>query len=140
MSDELCFIRCITCNKILGNKWEKYQELLESGVSIEKALNELGLTRPCCRIRMRNPIKVVDRNVQSQADIDKLFENNFETLSVSNDYNASTEGALSAMSSSSMTIIPEEETDIELPPLPDISKLSIKSSTGNNLFRTYRAW
>lgn len=139
MSDELVPIRCITCNKILGNKWEKYQELLESGVSIEKALNELGLTRPCCRIRMRNPIKVVDRNVQSQADIDKLFENNFETLSVSNDYNASTEGALSAMSSSSMTIIPEEETDIELPPLPDISKLSIKTG-GNNLYRTYRAW
>ena len=59
MSSELPPVRCVTCNKILGNKWTTYQKMLEDGVTIEEALNKLGLTRPCCRLRLRNPFKVV---------------------------------------------------------------------------------
>ena len=139
MTDELPFVRCITCGKVLANKWESYQKMLEEGISIEEALNTLGLRRPCCRIRMMNPIKVVDRNVQTQTDITKQFENNFETLSISNDNNANSGGALSDLTSvTSLTIIPEEETDIELPPIPIVRKSS--TAPGSNVFRSYTAW
>lgn len=139
MTDELPFIRCITCGKVLANKWENYQKMLEEGVSIEKALDTLGLRRPCCRFRMINPIKVVDRNVQTQTDITKQFENNFETLSISNDTNAISDGALSDITlATSGMIITEEETDIELPPIPIIRKNPTASE--NNTVRSYTAW
>ncbi len=45
-------VRCFTCGKVLGNKWQTYNELIESGKSINDALNHLGLTRYCCRTLM----------------------------------------------------------------------------------------
>ena len=81
-------VRCFTCGKVLGDKWEKYQELvakytsstqdedpqqgptildvthLESGNFPEtpefKALNELNLTRYCCRRHMLTHVDLVD--------------------------------------------------------------------------------
>lgn len=138
MSEDLPFLRCIACGKVLANKWERYLKMLEEGISISKALDDLDLRRPCCRLHMMNPIKVVDRNVQSQNDVNKSFENNFETLSISNDSSANTTGALSDISS--FTIIPEEEeTDIELPPIPIVRK-GVSNNEGKNIFRSYTAW
>lgn len=42
-------IRCFTCNKVTGNKWEAYRKLLTSGLSPGDALTQLGLVRYCCR-------------------------------------------------------------------------------------------
>jgi len=49
-------IRCFTCNKIVGNKWETndpknpgYINLLKSGFTEKEALDKLGLVRVCCR-------------------------------------------------------------------------------------------
>ena len=136
MTDELAPVRCVTCNKILGNKLGSYQKMIEEGTSIEQALNNLGLTRPCCRLRLRNPFKVVDRNTQLQSDISKTLENNFDTLSVSMGSDAPTTGALSALTSvTAMTIIPEEDEEIELPPIPTITKAPTTTP-----FRTYQSW
>ena len=136
MSDELPPIRCVTCGKVLANKWTTYQEKLSEGKSIEQALNYVGLTRPCCRLRLRNPFKVVERASQiNQDEITKSFQENFDTLSYSYDSQAPTSGALSNLTESSSTIIfPEEE--IELPPLPEITELP---KTDQNT-RVYRAW
>jgi len=42
-------VRCFTCGKIIGNKWESYLSLLEGEVAESQALQELGLKRYCCR-------------------------------------------------------------------------------------------
>jgi DNA-directed RNA polymerase I, II, and III subunit RPABC5 len=42
-------IRCFTCGKVTGNKWEPYIELLAQGVLAGEALTRLGLDRYCCR-------------------------------------------------------------------------------------------
>ena len=136
MSDELPPVRCVTCNKILGNLFNDYQKKLEQGTSIEDALNEVGLRRYCCRLRLRNPFKIVDRNVQSESDIDKMFESNFETLSISRETETNTTGALSAISDeTSMLVIPEddEEDEYDLPPIISIS------ASNDMPFRTYHA-
>ena len=84
-----------------------------------------------------NPFKVVDRNVQSQADIDRMFENNFENLSVSVNSRAPTSGALSAITNvSDMMIIPEEDEDIDLPGLPELPTIPTSSEPS----RIYKAW
>lgn len=42
-------VRCFTCNKVTGNKWEAYRKLLSNGIAAGDALTKLGLTRYCCR-------------------------------------------------------------------------------------------
>ena len=42
-------IRCFTCGKVIGNKWNKYLQLLEEGKEIPQIFEELGLNRYCCR-------------------------------------------------------------------------------------------
>lgn len=51
-------IRCYTCGKVTGNKWEPYKAYLEDkmkdktykkGITEYEALDSLGLKRYCCR-------------------------------------------------------------------------------------------
>lgn len=54
-------VRCFTCNKITGNKWEPYQKLLEDGVSANDALDQLGLRRYCCRRILLTHVDLIDK-------------------------------------------------------------------------------
>jgi DNA-directed RNA polymerase I, II, and III subunit RPABC5 len=140
MTEELPPIRCVTCNKVLASKWKDYERMLSEGIPIEQILNKLGLTRPCCRLRLRNPIKVVEKLPHHMTN----FEDNFDTLSISLDSEVSevpSTGALSALKNvTSMTIVPEEEeTGIILAPLPPLPSISSKKTTPQ-VVRTYTAW
>ena len=42
-------VRCFTCNKVVGNKWEPWKMLLKKEYSEADALDKLGLRRYCCR-------------------------------------------------------------------------------------------
>ena len=42
-------VRCFTCGKVIGGEWELYQNRVSSGEDPAKVLNELGITRVCCR-------------------------------------------------------------------------------------------
>jgi len=42
-------IRCFSCGKVVGHLWEEYKKRINSGEHSEKVLDELGLTRYCCR-------------------------------------------------------------------------------------------
>ena len=77
-------VRCFTCNKVIGDKWEKYQELMkhsysqtdeeESNDSNSKVLlhnlknktkqaiilDKLGLKRYCCRRHVLAHIDLID--------------------------------------------------------------------------------
>ncbi len=118
---ELTAIRCYTCNKILADKYNRYQKMLNAGYSIEQALNTLGLNRYCCRLRLRNPFKTVDK-IES-----------FEELSIESNPNALTTGALSAINDSSSIVI-EPESEIQLKPLPVLPKKEKKET------KSYQAW
>jgi len=79
-------VRCVTCNKILGNKWKYYKEKIDfhenknknknitkENLKVEneldiyftdnyagKVLDELGLTKLCCRRHMLTHIDLID--------------------------------------------------------------------------------
>lgn len=74
-------VKCMTCGKVLANKWVKYQEKcaqLESGdksANVDdnfeladnfsknlkhKILNDLGIKRICCRRHMLSHVDLVD--------------------------------------------------------------------------------
>lgn len=54
-------IRCFTCGKVIGNKWEKYQTLLESGKSVNITLAEVGLRRYCCKRMFLGHVEIIDK-------------------------------------------------------------------------------
>ena len=48
-------VRCFTCGKIIGNKWNTYLELLHNGNSESESFAELGLKRYCASLASRRP-------------------------------------------------------------------------------------
>ena len=72
-------IRCMTCGNLIASKWLKYQEVLnsvdttarhnlitndikdlENETAECKALNEVGLTRYCCRRHFLGQTDIID--------------------------------------------------------------------------------
>ena len=41
-------VRCFSCGKVIGNKWETYQTMLKSDYNKEAAMDEIGIQRYCC--------------------------------------------------------------------------------------------
>lgn len=55
-------VRCFTCGKVVGNKWNAYLDLLErEGVDARQALDELGLKRYCCRRMILTHVDLISK-------------------------------------------------------------------------------
>lgn len=66
-------VRCFTCGKVTGNKWESYQQLLKDGKTAGEALDILGLKRYCCRRILLTHVDLIDQ-VMEYAPIPKKEE------------------------------------------------------------------
>lgn len=60
-------VRCFTCGKLIGDKWEEFARRVKSGESPEKILDSLGLIRYCCRRMFLSHVEVID-------DLIKFYE------------------------------------------------------------------
>lgn len=54
-------IRCYSCNKVVGNKVEDYNTLLEEGNTEKDALDKLGLKRYCCRRMILTNVEMIEK-------------------------------------------------------------------------------
>jgi DNA-directed RNA polymerases I, II, and III subunit RPABC5 len=54
-------VRCFTCGKVVGNKWEKYLKLLEQDVPEGEALDKLNLKRYCCRRMLLTHVDLIEK-------------------------------------------------------------------------------
>ena len=54
-------VRCFTCGKVIGNKYETYAKLLGEDVDNGKAMDNLGLKRYCCRRMILTHVDLVDK-------------------------------------------------------------------------------
>ncbi|KAJ2663007.1 DNA-directed RNA polymerases I, II, and III subunit RPABC5 [Coemansia sp. RSA 1200] len=57
-------VRCFTCGKVVGNKWEKYLELIEQEFTDGDALDELDLKRYCCRRMVLTHVDLIEKLLQ----------------------------------------------------------------------------
>ena len=53
-------IRCYTCSKVIGGKWDPYQNMLNDGIEPKNALDNLGLNRICCRRMILGHVELID--------------------------------------------------------------------------------
>jgi len=53
-------IRCYTCGKLLGDKYEEFDKRVQKGESPETVLNELGVKRYCCRRMLLTSVDLMD--------------------------------------------------------------------------------
>tara|TARA_Y100000389_G_scaffold145482_1_gene144049 strand:- start:709 stop:957 length:249 start_codon:yes stop_codon:yes gene_type:complete len=67
-------IRCFTCGKVTGDKWEPYQEMLKNGICEKDALDKLGLKRYCCRRILLTHVELIDKML-NYVDYEKDNEN-----------------------------------------------------------------
>mgnify|MGYP002831580309 FL=1 len=54
-------VRCFTCGKVVGNKWDSYLELLKADYAEGDALDELGLKRYCCRRMVLTHVDLIEK-------------------------------------------------------------------------------
>lgn len=54
-------IRCFTCNKEISSNYSKYVEKIKSGVSTAAALDDIGITRLCCRRMYLTNVDIADQ-------------------------------------------------------------------------------
>ena len=53
-------VRCFTCGKLIGDKWETFNQRVRAGDRPTKVLDELGLRRYCCRRMMITHVEIID--------------------------------------------------------------------------------
>ena len=53
-------VRCFSCGKVVGHKWETYEKNIKDGMSAKQALDELSLTKYCCRRMFLGHVNVID--------------------------------------------------------------------------------
>ncbi len=66
-------IRCFTCGKVIGNKWDEYLKLLSEGKEISAALDELGMKRYCCRRMLISHVDLIEKLLVYNSKIFILF-------------------------------------------------------------------
>lgn len=57
-------IRCFTCGKVIGNKWQKYLEYLDNEEEVSDALDKLGMKRYCCRRMLISHVDLIEKLLQ----------------------------------------------------------------------------
>lgn len=54
-------VRCFTCGKLIGDKFEEFKAKVQSGEDPGKALDDLQVTRYCCRRMMITSVDLIDQ-------------------------------------------------------------------------------
>lgn len=57
-------VRCFTCGKVIGDKWEHYLSLLRDGKTEKEAMDILGLSRICCRRMIFTHVNIIDNMIK----------------------------------------------------------------------------
>ncbi|MDF2426186.1 MAG: DNA-directed RNA polymerase subunit N [Nitrosopumilus sp.] len=54
-------VRCLTCGKLVADKFEDYQNKIKAGEDPSKTLNSLGVERYCCRRMFLTTVETIQQ-------------------------------------------------------------------------------
>jgi DNA-directed RNA polymerase subunit N len=53
-------VRCFTCGKLIGDKWEEFARRVKAGEEPGEVLDRLGIKRYCCRRMLLSHVEIID--------------------------------------------------------------------------------
>jgi len=53
-------VRCFTCGKLVADRWEEFARRVKAGEKPKQVLDEIGMTRYCCRRMFISQVDVID--------------------------------------------------------------------------------
>ncbi len=53
-------VRCFSCGKVISNHWDEYKRRVDGGEDKAVVLDDLGITRYCCRRMLLSHVELVD--------------------------------------------------------------------------------
>lgn len=54
-------IRCISCGRLIADKWEQYQEQVKKGKNAKDVLDNLGVESYCCRSIFLTHVDLIEK-------------------------------------------------------------------------------
>ena len=69
-------VRCFTCGKVIGDKWEPFVRRVDAGETPKEVLDDLDLFRYCCRRMILSHVEIFDEIL----DFSTLRHGAFEKL------------------------------------------------------------
>ena len=57
-------VRCFTCGKLIGDKWEEFAKRVKDGEPPKDVLDDMGLDRYCCRRMLLSHVEVIDEIIK----------------------------------------------------------------------------
>ncbi len=57
-------VRCFTCGKVIGDKWEDFARKVKEGEDAGKVLDGLGVNRYCCRRMLLSHVEIIDEIIK----------------------------------------------------------------------------
>ena len=53
-------VRCFTCGKVVADRWEEFARRVKAGERPKQVLDDMGMTRYCCRRMFISQVDVID--------------------------------------------------------------------------------
>ena len=64
-------VRCLTCGKLIADKYDEYQSKMKSGEDPTKILDSLGFDRYCCRRMLLTTVETIQQVIPFYEAIQK---------------------------------------------------------------------
>ena len=64
-------VRCLTCGKLIADKYNEYQTKMKSGEDPTKVLDSLGFDRYCCRRMLLTTVETIQQVIPFYEAIQK---------------------------------------------------------------------
>ncbi|HVP15883.1 MAG TPA: DNA-directed RNA polymerase subunit N [candidate division Zixibacteria bacterium] len=67
-------VRCFTCGKLIGDKWEEFTQRVKAGENPGEVLDSLGVKRYCCRRMLLSHAEILDEVLRFYEEAEKRKE------------------------------------------------------------------
>lgn len=67
-------VRCFTCGKLIGDKWEEFTRRVKAGEDPGEVLDGLGVKRYCCRRMLLSHAEILDEVLRFYEEAEKRKE------------------------------------------------------------------
>jgi DNA-directed RNA polymerase subunit N len=67
-------VRCFTCGKLIGDKWEEFTRRVKTGENPGEVLDGLGVKRYCCRRMLLSHVEILDEVLRFYEEAQKRKE------------------------------------------------------------------